>query len=124
ARRLGLYEGRRVSEIELTAPASFRLLKEDFDHVPPDGGESARVVHERALPRLMHWATRYPAGNIVIVTHAIVVKVLLHGIMGFDYRRPPVASGNSTVHIIAVEPDGLRYVRTLDAGATGRDGFE
>ncbi len=83
-------------------------------------GESFREVQARAVGALEGWATAYPGGTLLIVTHADVVKLLVAYYLGLPldlYSRLPVAPASLTV--LQRGPGGARIERLNDTAHLG-----
>lgn len=112
ARQLGDYEGLTVAELKARNQGEYEALKGDFQYCPPGGGESAATVAARALPKLHEWARYFLDRDFAIVTHAIVVKSLLHNLEGYDFKQLPMVNSNSAIHVLKVEDGTMRYQQT------------
>lgn len=108
ARRLGEFEGLTVAELKARSMQEYLALKNDFEYCPPKG-ESAAMLLARSLPRLHYWVGYFDALDFAIVTHAIVIKVLLHHSAGFPFDRLPITNSNTAIHILEGDPTGIHY---------------
>ena len=79
---LGLWEGRSREEIRSLCPGAFEARGRDMMDFVPQGGESFRMVQRRSLRALACWRQRYPEGQLLVVTHAGVMRVLLAQYLG------------------------------------------
>ncbi len=74
---LGDWEGRGREEICRLWPGAYAMRGLDFASFVPPGGESFRMLQRRALHALARWRQRYPHGDLLVVTHAGVMRALL-----------------------------------------------
>ena len=79
---LGLWEGRTREEIRRLWPGAFEARGLDMMDFVPQEGESFRMVQRRSLQALTRWRQGYPEGQLLVVTHAGVMRVLLAQYLG------------------------------------------
>ena len=77
------HEGKRARELD---PAFFEGLADG--KVAPQGGESRRQRHERAVTALKDIASRHLGGNVLVVTHGGVVDRLFRETLCIPYDAP------------------------------------
>ncbi len=53
----------------------------------PPGGENLTDLAQRVLPRLDHWATRFPGQTVGVVAHSWVIRVALCSAMGLPLSQ-------------------------------------
>lgn len=72
--------------------------------VPVEGGESPREVAERVRPVLAEIAAAYPDGNVLVVSHRRLLRVLLASVMpgGGLERMQQFAHGNAALTTLDV----------------------
>lgn len=80
----GNWEGHAHQEIQRTDPETYRLWREKPHLVRLPGGETLDDVRERAMTSLEEVIRKHPGETIVLVSHRVVNKVLLCGILGLD----------------------------------------
>jgi probable phosphoglycerate mutase len=86
----GAWEGTTFEEIKPTFPAIYRAWDADPGSLAPPEGESGVQLVERVMPFMTDMAQRHPSGNVVVVCHKTVCRLLACHIMGVplaDYRR-------------------------------------
>jgi len=76
----GPWQGLTIQEIEAGWP---NYLAE---HRRPDGAEQAEEVAERALAALRRIATEHPGGEVLVVTHAGLLRTLRRSLGADDVR--------------------------------------
>ncbi len=80
----GKWEGHPHQEIKRMDPETYRLWREEPHRARISGGETLDEVRERAMAALEEVIRLHPEGTIVLVSHRVVNKVLLCGILGLD----------------------------------------
>jgi probable phosphoglycerate mutase len=86
----GAWEGRTFEEIQRPTPAAYRAWDVDPANLAPPEGESGVHLIERVTPFLVEVAQRHPTGNVAVVSHKTVCRLLACHIMGVplsEYRR-------------------------------------
>ena len=86
----GAWEGRTYEESKRANPDVYRAWELDPGSVGPPGGESGEQLIERVKPFLADVAQRHPSGNVAVVCHRTVCRLLACHIMGVplkEYRR-------------------------------------
>lgn len=73
---LGQWDGMAMSQIREAFPDLWQARGEDIGHFQPPGAESFADLQQRVVPFIRRIAAR-SAGNMLIVTHAGVIRVLL-----------------------------------------------
>jgi len=101
-RRFGIFEGLLASEIVERYPEEHaRFASRDADFVVP-GGESARQFTQRCLGCLAEIADRHRGGEVVVVSHGLVLDSLYRSSQGLDHGAPrPVPLINASVNVFA-----------------------
>ncbi|RPI99981.1 MAG: histidine phosphatase family protein [Deltaproteobacteria bacterium] len=80
----GSWEGHSLKEVEERDGECYRLWKEEPHRLKLPGGESLEEVRGRALAALEGVIRKYPDKTAVLVSHRVINKVLLCGILGLD----------------------------------------
>lgn len=80
----GEWEGHPHQEVKRMDPETYRLWREEPHLAKLPGGETLDDVRERAMGALEEVVRVHPEGTIVLVSHRVVNKVLLCGILGLD----------------------------------------
>ena len=78
----GEWEGRTFDEIKSAAPAIYDAWDADPANLSPPGGESGVHLVERVTPFLADVAQRHPRGNVVVVCHKTVCRLVACHLMG------------------------------------------
>jgi probable phosphoglycerate mutase len=87
-RRFGIFEGLIAAEIIARYPEEHaRFSSRDPDYEVP-GGESARSFTRRCLGCLAEIADRHRGGEVVVVTHGLVLDALYRAANGLDHGAP------------------------------------
>jgi broad specificity phosphatase PhoE len=112
----GTWEGRTFEEIQLTTPAIYRAWEKDPGNLAPPKGESGVQLIERVMPFLGEMAQRHQSGNVVVVCHKTVCRLLACHIMGTplsEYRRRLVME-NAALNIFETREGNWRVVTLND----------
>jgi probable phosphoglycerate mutase len=86
----GEWEGRTFEESKRAAPGIYRAWEADPAAQAPPGGESGEQLIIRVIPFLREVAGRHPAGNVVVVSHRTLCRLVACHIMGVplaEYRQ-------------------------------------
>jgi len=87
-RRFGIFEGLLAAEIIARYPEEHaRFSSRDPDYEVP-GGESATRFTRRCLGCLAEIADRHSGGEVVVVTHGLVLDALYRVANGLDHGAP------------------------------------
>jgi broad specificity phosphatase PhoE len=111
----GEWEGTTFAEIERAAPGLYHAWEENPADLAPPGGETGVHLVERAAPFLAEVARRHACGNVVVVCHKTVCRLLACHIMGAplaEYRRR-IPMDNAALNIFEAQ-DGRWRVLTLN----------
>lgn len=79
---VGRCTGLTVAEIAAREPDYYAAMKADPDSTPFPGGESAHDVKQRTLEVFAAIRARYPQGQVAVVTHGGVIKLLVGEVLG------------------------------------------
>ncbi len=80
----GNWEGRSHQEIRESDPETYRQWREEPHLVRLPGGETLEDVRRRAMASLKEALEKHPEETLVFVSHRVVNKVLLCGILGIE----------------------------------------
>lgn len=99
-RRFGIFEGLVAAEIVSRYPEEHaRFSSRDPDYEVP-GGESARSFTRRCLGCLAEIADRHRGGEVVVVTHGLVLDALYRAANGLDHGAPrPLPLINASINL-------------------------
>jgi alpha-ribazole phosphatase len=111
---LGRWEGKTVAEIQHAFPGRYEKWLEDPLAFPAPGGEDLRGFERRVLGALHRMQQAHPGGDLILVSHGGVIKVLLCHALGLDVRFLFRLKQDNTA-VSQVELDGrLRRVLLLN----------
>lgn len=83
----GEWQGRAYRKIEKEFPIEFRKYKTAPDKFASPGGETLNEAMQRSLHMLKEIEKLHPKGTVLIVTHRVICKLMLLGILGLDSSR-------------------------------------
>jgi broad specificity phosphatase PhoE len=108
----GEWEGRPLAEIRRTEADLYRQWRESPQHVKFRGGESLDQVSVRAMTALEDLIGREPEKNLIVVSHRVVNKVIICGILGIDLSYFwQIAQDAAAINLIQFKEG--KYVLTL-----------
>jgi alpha-ribazole phosphatase len=81
----GDWQGLTKSQAQARDPGHFRLWRQDPTIGPP-AGESPFEVCERATAAIDDLRTRYGSGNVLVVSHKTVLRIVLCRLLNLDLR--------------------------------------
>jgi len=110
-RRFGIFEGLTAAEITSRFPEEHaRFASRDPDYAVP-GGESAREFTQRCLGCLSEIAGRHGGGEVVVVSHGLVLDALYRAAHGLDHGAPrPVPLINASMNLFGYGGGAWRLV--------------
>lgn len=110
-RAFGVFEGLTADEIRARYPEEYACFaSRDPDYEVP-GGESARGFARRCLACLGEIAERHEGGEILVVTHGLVLDALYRVAHGLDHGEPrPVPLINASVNVFAYGASAWRML--------------
>jgi broad specificity phosphatase PhoE len=112
----GAWEGRTFDEIKRAAPAIYAAWDADPGNLAPPQGETGVHLIERVTPFLADVAQRHRSGNIVVVCHKTVCRLLACHIAGSplsEYRRR-IPMENAALNIFETVEGKWRVVTLND----------
>lgn len=112
---LGDWEGQTSTDIEKLNPIEFHLFWNSPNLYRPISGESFTELQQRVLEVLNFIRDQHPSGNILIVTHAVVLKTILAFFKRYPLEKlwdPPFIHGTS---LSIIEWDGKEANIILEA---------
>lgn len=74
---MGKWEGKTLLSIQESDPVAFQAFWNTPNEYVSNGGESFSETLERVREVLKQVKHKYPSGNVLIVTHSVVIKCLL-----------------------------------------------
>lgn len=78
----GAWQGRPYSEIANKYPKEFERYKTAPDTFQSPGGETLNEAMKRSMNLLKEIEKKHPNGTVLIVTHRVICKLMLLGILG------------------------------------------
>jgi broad specificity phosphatase PhoE len=112
----GAWEGSTFEEIKRATPAIYWAWDADPANLAPPGGETGVHLIERVTPFLSDVAQRHRSGNVVVVCHKTVCRLLACHMMGAplsEYRRR-IMMDNAAVNIFESQDGKWRVVALND----------
>jgi broad specificity phosphatase PhoE len=112
----GTWEGVTFEEIKRATPAAYRAWDADPANLAPPEGESGVHLIERVTPFLADVAQRHQSGNVVVVCHRTVCRLVACHILGVplgEYRRR-VSMENAALNIFETRDGNWRVVTLND----------
>lgn len=113
---LAHWEGKTKMELEKLYPEEYHVFWNEPHRYKPMEGDSFQQVQDRAIEFLNMLAAQNPEGNILIVTHSVVIKTIIAYYKGYSMEKlwaPPLIQDTS-VTILEVEQHEARLVVTAD----------
>jgi len=108
----GSWEGRSLREVEERDEAHFRQWREQPHLVKLPGGETLDEVRARAMAALGEVISEHPERTVVLVSHRVINKVLLCGILGLDNSHFwQIAQDTTAINLIQYRNG--RYILSL-----------
>ncbi|NWF92817.1 MAG: histidine phosphatase family protein [Syntrophaceae bacterium] len=108
----GKWEGRPLKEVQVDDAELYRQWREEPHLVRLPGGETLDEVRVRAMAALEEVIESHPGRNIVLVSHRVVNKVIICGILGIDNSHF-WQIGQDTAAINRIRFERGRYVLSL-----------
>ncbi|MFJ9465277.1 histidine phosphatase family protein [Viridibacillus arvi] len=104
----GEWQGMTLSNIESTFPEQYVAYYEQPEQFKPTSGESFHDVEKRVLSVLNRIIEAAPEGNVLIVTHSVVKKLLINYFKGNPLNSlwdPPFIHGTSLT-VVEIDNNG------------------
>jgi broad specificity phosphatase PhoE len=112
---VGAWEGRSWEEIKRDDPEHYARYHADPSVNGYRGGENFREVYDRAARAIDEILTRHAGSSVVVVSHHIVNRTYLAGVLGLGPARARAVSlENCGISIVHRDP-GKMTVATLNA---------
>jgi uncharacterized phosphatase len=111
----GAWEGRTYEESRRANPDVYRAWERDPGSVAPPEGESGEQLIVRVKPFLADVVQRHPSGNVAVVCHRTVSRLLACHIMGVPLReyRKRIPMDNAALNIFETR-EGKWHVVALN----------
>ena len=114
-RNVGVWEGMSFDEIGESYPDEWRAWLNDVVHFAPPGGESLLNVSDRVLPALKEALSENMGGEILLVGHGGVNRVILSDALGLDLKHIfRIEQDYGALNIIDYYDDGMPVVKLLN----------
>jgi probable phosphoglycerate mutase len=81
-RTVGELDGKPFRVAQEERPELWKHLLSKDPHWCPPGGESVHQAHDRISNSLREIVERHPGGRLVLVTHAIIMHLGIHALLG------------------------------------------
>jgi broad specificity phosphatase PhoE len=108
----GRWEGHSLQEIQKNDGELYRQWREEPHLVRITGGESLDEVRIRTMAALDEVIQKHPGKTLVLVTHRVVNKVMICGILGLDNSHFWQIAQDTTAINLIQHRDG-KYVLSL-----------
>ena len=116
----GNWEGHSHQEIRRNDQETYRLWREEPHRVRLPGGESLEDVRIRAMASLEEVIRNHNEKTLVLVSHRVVNKVLICGILGLDNSHFwQIAQDTTAINLIQYKK-GIADERDLPSQTPGR----
>ena len=112
----GAWEGRTREECRSDFPAIYRAWEADPASVAPPEGESGEQVIKRVIPFLVEMTRKHAQGNVVVVCHRTVCRLLACHIMGVPLAqyRQRIPMENAALNIFEAREEKWHLVTLND----------
>jgi broad specificity phosphatase PhoE len=108
----GGWEGKSLKEVQETDKERYRLWIEKPHQVKFPGGESLEEVRNRSMAALEEVIQKHPGKTLALVSHRVINKVLICGILGIDNSHF-WQIGQDTTAINLIQSRKGRYILSL-----------
>ncbi|TQR20109.1 histidine phosphatase family protein [Psychrobacillus vulpis] len=118
---MGVWEGETQSSIKENHPVEFHHFWNAPQHFTPVGGETFLETRDRALKALNRIKEDYHSGNILIVTHSVIIKCFISIIKNQSIEKiwdPPYIHDTS---LTIVEAHGKKYKILLEGDISHKE---
>jgi alpha-ribazole phosphatase len=111
----GDWQGLTKSQAEARDPGHYRVWREDPTIGPP-AGESPFDVSERAMAAIDDLRARYDSGNVLVVSHKTVLRIVLCRLLNLDLRcyRETIGWRVGSLAVVELGPCHVRLVMMND----------
>jgi alpha-ribazole phosphatase/probable phosphoglycerate mutase len=114
-RSVGAWEGLTAEEIKERFPAEYAAWRADLLNYRPPGGECLLDVRERVLPEYRKLVAAHPGGEIAMLLHGGVNRVILAEILGLPFLNLfRIEQSFGALNIIDHYEDGPAAVKLLN----------
>ncbi len=114
-RSVGKWEGLTGEEIRERFPQEYAAWRSDLLQYRPPEGECLLDVRDRVLPAYQEIVAAHPGGEIALLLHGGVNRVILANALGMDFLNLfRIDQSYGALNIIDHFPDGMSVVRLLN----------
>lgn len=111
----GKWEGRPLEDVEKEDAGLFRVWVERPHELAVPGGETLSEVQDRAMKAVREIAERHPGETGMLVSHRVVCKLLVLGLMGLGPDKFwNVQQDTTCINLFLVENDRAVMLRVND----------
>ncbi len=112
----GAWDGRREDDVKAEEPEAYETYVAHPGLAAPHGGETGYQVVARALPVVTRIAATYDDGEVLVVSHKAVIRVVACALLGIDVDlyRARLAQPVASVTSLEFTPAGPRLRRLGD----------
>ncbi len=112
---IGDWEGQTWQQLQKEYPELWQARLNDIVNVAPPGGESLLQMAERVRPVMREIVAAHPGGEVVVVGHGGINRVILLDAIGAPLERLFHIEQDYGCHnIIDYYPDGIAVVKKLN----------
>ncbi len=112
---IGTWEGQTWQQLQQQDPELWQARLDDVVNVAPPGGETLLQLAQRVLPAMKKIIAAHPGGELVVVGHGGVNRVILLDAIGAPLERLFHIEQDYGCHsIIDYYPDGIAVVKKLN----------
>ena len=109
----GNWEGRSLKEVMGTDEKRYRQWREEPHLLMLPGGETLDEVRKRAMGDLEEVIRKHPGETVVLVSHRVINKVLICGILGLDNSHFwQITQDTTAINLLQVR-EGGKYLLSL-----------
>jgi broad specificity phosphatase PhoE len=108
----GKWEGKSLKEVQENDEERYRLWREEPHRVKLSGGESLEEVRIRSMAALDEVMHNHAGKTLVLVSHRVINKVLICGILGIDNSHFwQIGQGTTAINLLQFKNG--RYILSL-----------
>ena len=122
----GEWEGRTTDELGVEYAEDFGVWRGDYANSRCTGGESTAEVYRRIIPFITELAEKHDGQNVLVSTHATLVRAIQAYSMGLDETRVGEIpfTHNASVNVFIYDngrltPENVNIVEHLGDNVTG-----
>lgn len=83
----GEWEGKNVEQVSSEFHDDYLRWTADPAWYPPTGGELAVSIEHRGMDVVQEIQSRFPDGNVLVVSHKATIRIMLCSLLGIDVGR-------------------------------------